>query len=65
MDITDFRFEDGDADYMDDIWFFRIFSQKPTLYFFYQKSLFLLKEVKPSRDHKMIKLRTFDTCFCY
>jgi len=26
---------------------------------------FLLKEVKPSPDHKMIKLLAFDTCFCY
>lgn len=27
--------------------------------------LFLLKEVTPSPDQKMIKLLTFDTCFCY
>ena len=34
MDITDFTFENGDADYLDEIWFFRIFLQKSPLYFF-------------------------------
>ena len=68
MDITDFRFDDGDAYYVDDIWFFRIFLPKTYIVLFLPKELallFLLKEVKPSPDHKMIKLLTFDTCFCY
>ena len=68
MEITGLRFENGNADHVDKIWFFRIFSQKSPLYFFSPEELallFLLKEVKPSPDHKTIKLLTFDTCFCY
>lgn len=68
MEITGLRFENGNADHVDKIWFFRIFSQKSPLYFFLPEELallFLLKEVKPSPDHKTIKLLTFDTCFCY
>ena len=68
MDITDCRFENGNADYVDDIWFFRIFSQKISIVLFLPQELallFFLKEVTPSPEHKMIKLRTFDTCFCY
>ena len=68
MEITDLRFENGNADHVDDIWFFRIFSQKISIVLFLPEELallFLLKEVTPSPDQKMIKLLTFDTCFCY
>ena len=67
MDITDFRFEDGDADYAYEIWFFHIFSQNLHCAFLLEELAlwFLLTEVKPSPDHKMIKLLTFDTCFWY
>ena len=66
MDITDFRFEDGDADYVDEICFFHIFLQNLHCTFLPDDLalLFLLKEFKPSPGHKMIKLLTFDTCFC-
>ena len=51
--------------------FFRVFSKiliprEASLYFFPQEKLallFLLKEVKPSPDAKMIKLLTFDNLF--
>ena len=52
MEITDLRFENGNADHEEEE------LEELAL-------LFLLKEVKPSPDHKTIKLLTFDTCFCY
>ena len=68
MDITDFRFENGNADYVDEILIFsHILTKISILPFLPEESalLFLWKEVKPSPDHKRIKLLTFDTCFCY